>query len=217
MKRTNVMLWGLVLVLAGLGLNAGALAGDKTQKGTASKAGSTSAELDILFRLAGRWKVEEQYPAAEGEEEGPKGKGDVLLKTELDKTHLIGSYGTKCKELGTDVRGHMVFAHVPDSGSDSYRFWWFSNYGQHDEFVGRATNNNRALVFTREDASGDPDNPATDRRTFRFNGEDEVQYTWEKGSGKKYRTVMTATYTRKGKKSETQQPVIPKKRVMRGF
>ncbi len=217
MKRTNVALWGLVLGLTGLWLGTVASAGDKPTKGAGSKSGSAAAELDILFRLAGRWKVAEQYPAGEGEKEGPKGKGDVLLKKELGKTYLIGSYGTKSKDLGIEVEGHMVFTYVPDSGTDSYRFWWFDNYGNHLDFVGHVTNNNRALVFTREDASADPDNPVTDRRTFTFKGEDEVVYTWEKGEGKKFREVMTATYTRKGKKSEPKQPTVVPKRAMRGI
>ncbi len=217
MKRTKVVLWGLVLGLTGLWLGAGALAGDKQKKGTGSKSGSASSELDILFRLAGRWSVEEQYPAAEGEEEGPKGKGAVILKKELGKRYLIGSYGTKSKDLGIEVKGHMIFTYVPDSGTDSYRFWWFDNYNNHLDFVGRVTNNNRALVFAREDTSTDPDNPITDRRTFTFKGEDEVVYTWEKSEGKKFREVMTATYTRKGKKSEPKQPTVAPKRVMRGI
>ncbi len=217
MKRTNVVLWGLVLGLTGLWLSAAVLAGDKPKKGAGSKSGSAATELDILFRLAGRWKVAEQYPAAEGEEKGPEGKGTVILKKALGKTYLIGTYGTKCKDLGTDVKGHMVFTYVPDSGTDSYRFWWFSNYGQQYEFVGHATNNNRALVFTREDASADPDKPITDRRTFTFKGEDEVVYTWEKGSGKKFREVMTATYTRKGSKTEAKDVKVAPKRVLRGM
>jgi len=216
MKRTNVVLWGLVLGLAGLWLGTAALAGDKPKKGAGSKSDSASAELDILFRLAGRWKVAEQYPAGEGEEEGPTGKGDVILKKELGKTYLIGMYGTKSKDLGIEVKGHMVFTYVPDSGPDSYRFWWYDNYGKHLDFVGHVTTNNRALVFTREDASADSDNPITDRRTFTFKGEDEVVYTWENGNGKKFREVMTATYTRKGKKTES-KPAIAPKRVMRGM
>ncbi len=216
MKRTNVVLWGLVLGLTGLWLSTAALAGDKPKKGAGSKSGSASAELDVLFRLAGRWKVAEQYPAGEGEKEGSTGKGDVILKKELGKMYLIGTYGTKSKDLDIEVKGHMVFTYVPDSGTDSYRFWWFDNYLNQLEFVGHVTNNNRALVFTREDASSDPDNPITDRRTFTFKGEDEVVYTWEKGNGKKLREVMTATYTRKGKKTEPKPAVAPK-RVMRGF
>ncbi len=217
MKRTNVVLWGLVLGLTGLWLSAGALAGDKPKKGAGSKSGSASAELDILFRLAGRWKVAEQYPAAEGEEEGPKGKGDVILKKELGKTYLIGNYGTKCKELGIDVKGHMVFTYVPDSGTDSYRFWWFDNYGHQYEFVGHATSNNRALVFTREEPTADPDDPIIDRRTFTFKGEDEVVYTWEKGMGKNLKEKMTATDTRKGSKTESKDIKVAPKRVMRGM
>ena len=217
MKRTNVALWGLVLGLTGLWLGTAVLAGDKSKKGAGTKSGSASAELDILFRLAGRWKVAEQYPAAEGEEEGPKGKGDVILKKELGKTYLIGSYGTKCKDLSIEVKGHMIFTYVPDSGTDSYRFWWFDNYGKHLDFVGRVTGNNRALVFTREDTSADPDNPITDRRTFTFKGDDEVVYTWEKGSGKQFREIMTATYTRKGSKTEAKEVKLAPKRVMRGM
>ncbi len=237
MKRTNVVLWGLVLGLTGLWLGTAALAGDKQEKGeqsesgsaaealtgdkpkkgAGSKSGSTSTELNILFRLAGRWKVEEQYPAAEGEEEGAKGKGAVILKKDLDKTYLIGDYGTKCKERGINVKGHMVFTYLPDSGTDSYRFWWFDNYLHQHEFVGHVTKNNRALVFTREDASTDPDNPITDRRTFTFKGEDEVLYKWEKGSGKQFREVMTATYTRRGKKTDAKDVKVAPKRVMRGM
>ena len=78
MKRTNVVLLGLVVALTGVWLSGAALAGDKSKKGAGSKSGSAAAELDILFRLAGRWKVAEEYPAAEGEEEGPKGKGAVF-------------------------------------------------------------------------------------------------------------------------------------------
>ena len=217
MKRTNVVLWGLVLGLAGLCFSAGALAGDKAKKG--SKSGSASTELDILFRLAGRWKVVEQYPAAEGEEQGPKGKGTAILKKDLSKTYLIGSYATKCRgtDLNIDLKGHMVFTYVPDVGKDSYRFWWFDNYGHQHEFVGHATNNNRALVFTREEPTGDPDDPIIDRRTFTFNGEDEIVYTWEKGMGKNLTEKMTATYTRKGSRTESKEVKVAPKRVMRGM
>ena len=100
MKRTNVVLWGLVLGLTGLWLGTAASAADKPKKGAGSKSGSAASEFDILFRLAGRWKVAEQYPAGEGEEEGPTGKGDVILKKELGKTYLLGSYGTKSTDLG---------------------------------------------------------------------------------------------------------------------
>lgn len=217
MKRTNVVLWGLVLGLTGLLLSTAALAGDKSKKGKGSKSVSAASELNILFRLAGRWKVAEEYPAAEGEKEGPKGKGTVILKKELGKTYLIGDYGTRCKDLGIEVKGHMVFTYVPDSGTDPYRFWWFDNYGHQYEFDGHATNNNRALVFTREDPSADPENPTIDRRTFTFSGEDEVVYIWEKGTGKNMTEKLKATYTRKGKKTEAKEVKIAPKRVMRGM
>ncbi len=215
MKSAKSVLCGSALVLLGFGLTSLAFAGGKPGK---DQSGSTSKELDILFRLAGRWKVEEQYPAPEGESEGAKGKGDAILKKELAGTYLIGEYRSKSKEMGTDVEGHAVFTYDPDGGSEPYRYWWFDNYGNAYAFTGQFHNREKTLVFTREEIDAETNDSFTDRRTFKFKDPDTVVYTWEEGTGNKdYQLILTAIYTRKGKKSGVDKPkAAPKRQAIRG-
>ena len=214
MKSTKSVLCGLVFALVGSSFGVALLSGaepdgDARDRATRGSAGGT----DILSRLVGRWKIVEAYPPMEGEKNGAAGKGEATFKKELDDTSLIGDYRSKSRALGTDVKGHTIFAFDPDASGDPYGYWWFDNYGNRIEFAGRFSTKDNALVFTREVTDSETNDKYIDRRTFKFASENEVIFTWEEGTGRKdFALILTTTYSRKGKKEDakTKRAVKPK-------
>ena len=184
-----------------------------------SKASDGSAkQIDVLMRLVGRWRIEEDYPPLEGQTGGAKGKGDAAFKKELDGKYVIGEYHSRSKELRTDVKGHAVFTYNPDGGSDPYEYWWFDNYGNTLHFSGRYSSRGDSLVFTREQTDPGTNTTIIDRRTFTFKTDGDVVFTWEEGTGKrKFELILTTTYTPRGKKSDDTKSKPPPRPVTRGM
>lgn len=192
--------WRLVMVLLlGCGLTSAVRAGGKAGTAKDPRSGSSSKELDILFRLAGRWNLEEKYAKNEGTPKGGSGTGKADIKKKLGGRFLIGDYKTRSKDLNLVVDGMSVFTY--DSDEAVYRYWWFSNMNsQVQEFVGTYDSRSDALVFTRP-SPGLPEG-VTDRYSFKFKDEGTIVFKMEFGiTPKRHELVLTTTYTSKSKKS----------------
>ncbi len=212
MKSVKSVLCGSVFALVGSSFGVALLSGAEPDGDARDRATRGSASgPEILFRLVGRWKIEEAYPPMEGEKNGATGKGDAIFKKELDDTFLFGDYRSKSRALGTDVEGRAIFSFDPDAAGDPYGYWWFDNYGNAINFAGRFSTKDHALVFTREVTDSETNDKYIDRRTFKFASEDEVIFTWEEGTGRKdFELILTTTYTRKGKKEDNKPKRVPK-------
>jgi len=165
---------------------------------------NSNSGVDVLFKLAGRWKLEEEYPKGSGDDEAPKGKGDANYKKSLDNTFLIGDYKSKCKDLSFNVKGHAIFTY--DEDEETYRYWWFDNYGASMEFEGEYKSSGNTLIFTRE-SEGQDGETFIDKHTFKFNQDGTVKFTIDSGkSDKKPSRMITTTYSKKGSKKNGDQP-----------
>ena len=112
------------------------------------------------------------------------------------------------------VKIHMIFAYDPES--KMYRYWWFDNYGQVRQFEGRYSSAKNAIVFLYDHTDPDTNVALQDRYTYKFNTDDEIEFTMEFGTGpRQYEKMLTVTYTRKGKKE--QQPSKKRARPAVGF
>jgi len=183
------------------------------EPGTTASNPGVSKELDILFRLAGRWRIEEDYPPTDKLPEGAKGKGTAEFKRSLEDSCIIGDYKSRSREMDTDVEGHAIFGY--DTRGGEYRYWWFDNYGNANSFTGKFNPRKNALIFTRK-FSDDPQDATMERHTFAFDKQDTVVFTMEFGTEPSdYDVMLTTTYLRKSKKAtpiEEQVEKTPRKR-----
>lgn len=213
MKTSRCWLWVVMVLLLGCGLTSVVLAGGKA----AAKDPATSSfskEWDILFRLAGKWKIEESYTKNQWTPDGGSGTGTVDIKKRLGGTILVGDYKNRSKDPDLVVEGMSVFTYDPED--KVYRYWWFSSRKSAvEEFVGRYDSKSNSLVFTRP-SPGLPEG-VTDRYIFKFKNERTIVSKMEFGvKPKKYELILTTTYTSKKKRGDDlKKPAVSAKRASR--
>ncbi len=170
--------------------------------GTRSAAPGRAADggadkLELLFKLAGKWKIEEEYPASEGLPQGATGKGEAVLKQALEGTALIGDYRSRSKTMDTDVSAHAVWTY--DAANDQYAYFWFDNYGHAYRFIGQYQGRDKSFVFSRAESSDATSGTMSERHTYRIEDDDHLVFTMEFQTGPNaYELALTTHYTRKG-------------------
>lgn len=213
MKTSRHCLWLAMVLLLGFALTSAVLAGGKAGAAKDPADSSSSEELDILFRLAGRWKIEERYTKNQYTPAGGSGKGSATIKKSLGGKFLVGDYASRSRDLNQTVEGMSVFTYDPEEAV--YRYWWFSNNNsQVQEFVGSYDSKSNSLVFTRDLPASDSTDTLTDRYTFKFKDEATIVFKMEFGiTPKKHELILTTTYTSKKKSGEDKkkQQVAPKR------
>lgn len=217
MKTSRYRFWLAMVLLLGCSLTSALLAGGKAGAAKDPADSSSSRELDILFRLAGRWKIEERYTKNQYTPDGGSGKGSATIKKSLGGNFLVGDYASRSRDLNQAVEGMSVFTYDPEEAV--YRYWWFSNNNsQVQEFVGSYDSKSNSLVFTRDLPASDSTETLTDRYTFKFKDEATIVFTMEFGiTPKRHELILTTTYTSKNKKSgdDNKKPAVSPKRVGR--
>jgi hypothetical protein len=149
-----------------------------------------------LFKMVGRWTVDETYHNPSG----VTGRGTAQFEQALDNTHLVLNYSSKTKEW--KLEGHGVFTYDEDAGK--LRYWWFANVGRPRSFSGAFNSAKQSLVFT-EDSTQFP----IQRHTFHTKNKDEMEFKLESSEdGKSWQVDLTTLYARKGSKrgEEEEQP-----------
>lgn len=208
MRAMGIGTAGCMLAWLAWGSTGGAFAPDKPDDRPGASSGAGAAkEFEVLSKLEGKWKIDEEYPPNSDLPKGAQGKGEATLRLELGKKYLLGEYSSKCKEMGTDVDALAVFTY--DEQAAVYRHWWFDNYGNsYEEFLGKYDSKANALVFTREYTPPGATDKVTDRYTYTFKDEDTVVFKMEFSSGPgTFDLVLTTTYSRKGKKPAAEEEV----------